>query len=137
MLALFAFAVLFAVTASAAQHTLTWSDNSTNEAGFTVERAPGLTPAASAFQPIANVGANVTTYVDAGLPNETGFTYRVCAYNAGGKSGYSNTVSGTTPPSAPAAPGAPSLDPGPAYVPPVPVVTLSPGESRLILAVQP
>lgn len=66
---------------------------------------------------------NATTYVDAGLPNSTAYSYRLAAFNAAGKSGYSNTASGTTPPPVPSAPGAPSLDSGPAYVPPV--VTVS------------
>jgi hypothetical protein len=109
--------------ASAAQFTLTWSDNSTNETGFTIERAPGLAPAPSAFVPIANVGANVTTYVDATLADSTAYSYRLCAFNAAGKSGYSNTASGTTKAPAPAAPGTPSLTPPPDYVPPVVNVT--------------
>ena len=137
LLCLLALACLFAAHATAAQFTLTWKDNSTNEAGFTIERAPGLDPAASEFVPVANVAANVTTYVDAGLPPETSFAYRLCAYNAAGKSGYSNTAAGTTPPPAPAAPGAPVLTSPPAYVPPVPTVTLQPGESALIVAASP
>jgi hypothetical protein len=106
----------------AAQFTLTWTDNSTNETGFTIERAPGLA-ATSGFLVLANVGANVTTYVDAALPTSAAFTYRLNAYNSAGKSGYSNTASGTTPPPVPAAPGAPALDPGAAYTPPVVQVT--------------
>jgi phage baseplate assembly protein gpV len=119
------FTVLFALAAlaaPAAQFTLTWSDNSTNETGFTIERAPGLA-ATSGFVAIANVPANTTTYVDAGLPNSTAYSYRLCAYNAAGKSGYSNTASGTTPPPVPAAPGAPTLTAPPDYVPPVVVVS--------------
>lgn len=117
-----ALCVLCGSTAFAAQFTLTWTDNSTNETGFTVERAPGLA-ATTGFVAIANVGANITSYVDAGLPNATAYSYRLCAFNVAGKSGYSNTASGTTPPPVPASPGAPTLDSGPVYEPPVVVIS--------------
>jgi hypothetical protein len=76
-----------------AQFTLTWTDNSTNEAGFRIERSVNGT----AFIEIATVGANVVTYVDAGLPNSTAYWYRLRAYNVAGNSGYSNVATGTTP----------------------------------------
>jgi hypothetical protein len=123
LLALFTLVFFFAgLAAQAAQFTLTWTDNSTNETGFTIERAPGLA-ATTGFVVIANVAANTTSYVDAGLPNSTAYSYRLCAYNAAGKSGYSNTASGTTPQPVPAAPGAPTLTAPPDYVPPVVVVS--------------
>lgn len=80
--------------ATAAQFTLTWSDNSTNESGFRIERASN----GSAFSEIASVGANVVSYVDTGLANATTYSYRVRAYNSAGFSAYSNTATGTTPP---------------------------------------
>ena len=94
----------------AAQFTLTWTDNSTNELGFRIERAPGLTGPDSDFAQIAEVGANVTSYVDAGLPNSTAYRYRLRAWNTAGNSGYSNTAAGTTPPPVPVEtpPNAPS-----------------------------
>jgi len=121
---------LWPAVLGAAQFTLSWSDNSTNEVGFTVERAPGLA-ATSGFAPITNITSSTAertstgtrTYVDAGLADATAYTYRVCAYNSAGKSGYSNTASGTTPPPVPAAPGAPTLTAPPDYVPPVVVVS--------------
>ncbi|MBE2215805.1 MAG: hypothetical protein IAE82_18165 [Opitutaceae bacterium] len=82
--------------ASAAQFTLTWSDNSTNETGFRIERAAGLS-ATSGFAEIATVGANTTSFVDAGLPNSAPYSYRLRAYNSAGNSGYSNVATGTTP----------------------------------------
>jgi hypothetical protein len=120
----------------AAQFTLTWTDNSTNETGFTVERAPGLN-ATTGWLVLNNVGANVTSYVDAGLPNETSYSYRLCAYNTAGKSGYSNTASGTTPPNLPSTPSAPALEGDAPYVPPAPnapVVTLQAGQSITVAA---
>lgn len=87
-------ALLFATSAPAAQFTLTWSDNSSNESGFRIERATG---SSGSFSQIATTGANVTRYVDSNLPASTLYRYRVRAYNSAGNSSYSNTVSGTTP----------------------------------------
>lgn len=97
---------LFALSLDAAQFTLTWTDNSNNETGFRIERAAGLN-ATQGFVEIATVGANVVSYVDAGLPNSAPYSYRLRAYNAAGNSAYSNTASGTTPPAPPAVPAAP------------------------------
>jgi hypothetical protein len=130
------FALYACVVLSAAQFTLTWTDNSTNETGFTIERAPGLN-ATTGWLVLNNVGANVTSYVDAGLPNDTSYSYRLCAYNVAGKSGYSNTASGTTPPLLPSAPSAPALEGDAPYVPPAPnapVVTLQAGQSITVAA---
>lgn len=70
--------------------TLSWTDNSTNEAGFAIQRSFNNGP----WIEIARVGANATTYVDAGLvPGE--YRYRLFAYNAAGNSGFSNVATGT------------------------------------------
>ena len=99
-----AFAVLIASTSvRAAQFTLTWADNSSNETGFRIERSTDGT----SFAEIATVGANVVSYVDAGLPNSTTYSYRLCAYNTAGNSAYSNVATGTTPP--PASNNAPTI----------------------------
>ena len=45
------------------------------------------------FTNIATVGANATAYSDAGLVTSTTYSYRVSAFNSGGTSVYSNTVS--------------------------------------------
>lgn len=84
----------YAALAQAAQFTLNWTDNSSNESGFRIERATG----SGAFAEIATVPAGVVTYVDAGLPNSTTYSYRVRAFNAAGNSGYSNVSTATTPP---------------------------------------
>lgn len=90
LLALFA----CATTVDAAQFTLTWADNSTNESGFRIERSTNGTT----YTEIATVGANVVSYVDSGLPNATTYWYRIRAYNSSGNSSYSNVATGTTPP---------------------------------------
>ena len=103
-------------TAFSTQINLAWTDNSTNETQFEIERTAGI-----GWSVIASVGVNVTSYTDwpcgnglaaaqatangAGVqvpsvvikppPGSTTYSYRVRAYNAGGYSGYSNTASAT------------------------------------------
>lgn len=73
------------------QINLSWADNSSNEAGFKLQRSPdGIN-----FTLIATLGANVTTYLDTGLTASTDYYYRVRSYNSGGSSAFSNTVKGT------------------------------------------
>ncbi len=83
------------------QIVISWTDNSTNETGFKIERKTG---AGGTYSQIATVGVNVTTYANTGLTENTTYYYRVKAFNAGGDSSYSNEVSATTPMSLPAAP---------------------------------
>ncbi len=85
-----------ALTAEATSTTsihLGWTDNATNETGFRVERC--ATPGCSSFAIVATLGANVSTYDDAGIASNTSFTYRVRAFN-NGQSGFSNTATATT-----------------------------------------
>ena len=92
--------LLTALTASAAQMTLTWQDNSTNETGFKIERSTS----GGNFVQIGTTGADITTYVDSGLADGVTYSYRVCAYNAAGSSAYTATATATTPSAANAAP---------------------------------
>jgi|GEM_PF-6808211 len=100
--------LLAALPACAADLVLTWTDNSTNEDGIIIERAPkpdsGSAPLAS-FAEVARVAKDIVTYTDRNLPPSTGYSYRVAAYNSAGKSAYSNVSSATTaaipPPVAP------------------------------------
>ena len=88
------FVLLWGSTADAASSlTITWQDNSTNEAGFNVERA---TSAAGPFNQIAAVGENVTSYVDSNLPEATNFCYRVNAFSSAGASPYTSVTCGFT-----------------------------------------
>jgi hypothetical protein len=93
---------LVATAVSSSQINLSWTDNSSNEDGFKIERLQG-----SVWTQVATVGANVTSWQDAGLTGNTTYTYRVRAYNSSGDSAYSNTASATTP-AAPTVPAAPS-----------------------------
>ncbi|PAW65870.1 MAG: hypothetical protein B9S34_09555 [Opitutia bacterium Tous-C1TDCM] len=86
--------MLAAATATAATVVIAWNDNSTNEAGFKIERADG----AGAFAEIGTVGPGVTTYTDSTIGSTSRYTFRVYAFNDGGNSGYSNSLE-ITPPS--------------------------------------
>ncbi|HLP59094.1 MAG TPA: trypsin-like peptidase domain-containing protein [Candidatus Deferrimicrobium sp.] len=95
---------LVATAASCSQINLSWSDNSTDETQFNIERGTdGVN-----FSQIATVGANVTNYSNTGLTASTTYYYRVRAYNNGGYSGYTNTANAATPVCPPAPPAAPS-----------------------------
>ena len=84
---------LTATAVSRSQINLAWNDNSSNESGFYIERAPS---GSSSFTQIGSVGANVKTYSNTGLAAGTTYQYRVRAYNGSGNSGYSNTASTAT-----------------------------------------
>ena len=101
--------VALATSAYAAQLTLTWQDNSTNETAFNIERAPAsgtpLVPS-GAFTALSFVGTNVTTYVDASVTETLAYCYRVNASNSNPlPSPYSNVACRVV---AATVPGAPS-----------------------------
>ena len=84
-------------TYSASQLNLSWTDTSSNENGFKIERAPDVAGSPGTFAQIDTVGANVTSYNNStGLSVETKYWYRVRAYNGIGDSAYTSNVSGTT-----------------------------------------
>jgi YVTN family beta-propeller protein len=85
-------ALLYANTASLSQINISWTDNSTDEVGFRIERRT----ADSAFLEITTVGANTTFYSDTGLLPYTTYYYRVRAYTLSENSPYSNQASATT-----------------------------------------
>lgn len=92
---------LSATTIAATSVSLQWTDDSSNESGFKIQRrAPGGT-----WADIASVGANVTTYTNTGLTNQTTYEYQVLATNRAGDSVPSDpltvTTSGTVEPPAP------------------------------------
>lgn len=78
----------------AADITLSWTDNSSNETGFLIERKTGT---GGTFAQIATVGANVKSYVNSGLAAATTFCYRIRAYNSAGFSPYTPEACKTTP----------------------------------------
>lgn len=66
---------------------LEWTDNSSNESGFKIERKVGQ----GAWQQSGAVSSNVTTYQDT-VAVQSAFQYRVQAYNGAADSTYSNTA---------------------------------------------
>lgn len=75
------------------QVTLTWSDNSSTETGFKIQRKDAAT---GSYVDIATTAANVAGYKDSTLKDGTVYYYRVAATNAAGDSAFSNEASGTT-----------------------------------------
>jgi carboxypeptidase T len=86
--------------ASQTQINLTWTDNSSNEDGFKIERSPNGT----LWTPVYTTTTNVAAHSDTGLTCGSSYYYRVRAYNAGGESDYSNVANAATVVCAPAAP---------------------------------
>ncbi len=75
--------------AQAAQVTLTYTDNSTNESGFKIERKL-LTDPVTAYVEIAAPAANVVSFVDSTILVGQVYCFRVKAFNASATSAYSN-----------------------------------------------
>ena len=96
--------LLVSVPAWAAQNILTWTDNSTNELSFNIERKAEACTGTLAFAPLASVGTNITTYTDSAVVEGVTYCYRVNASNTAGVSTYSNTASRTVPFTIPATP---------------------------------
>jgi hypothetical protein len=100
---------LVATPVSRIRINLTWTDNSTSETGFEIQRKSG----SGGFWRIATVGPNVTTFSDRDQVNTTSggllqrrvYSYRVRAIGDSRMSAWSNEASATTeflqPPAAP------------------------------------
>lgn len=81
---------------------LQWRDNSgETETGFEIYRDPGL---GLAFELIATVGKNVTSYQDRSVLGSHFYYYRVRAITSGQSSSFSNDAEISTPSPPPAAP---------------------------------
>src|SRR5262249_38084804 len=82
---------------SRSQINVLWTDNANNETGFTLERADagvGQGAPCGTFVTIQpSLPANTTGFNDTGLSANNWYCYRVRAFNGGGNSSWSNTVS--------------------------------------------
>jgi fibronectin type III domain protein len=87
---------LTATAVSSSRIDLTWTDNSSDEDGFQIERCTGA--GCTDFEHIATVPRDFPRYPDSGLSAGTSYSYRVRASNDDGTSPYSNIASATTPP---------------------------------------
>lgn len=75
------------------QVNLTWTDNSTNESGFKIDRKQ----TGGQYSNIATLNSDVTLYSDNGLTINETYTYRLYSFNTRGNSiTYSNEVTITT-----------------------------------------
>jgi hypothetical protein len=84
---------LVATMAATNRITLTWTDASSNESGFQIERS--LT-GVNGWTQIATAGANVTTYASIGLACGKAYFYRVRSTNSNGDSAFSNVATTLT-----------------------------------------
>jgi len=84
---------LNAVAASATRIELSWTDTTTNETAFLIERRLS----GGAFAQIAQVAANATAFQDTSVAPSTDYEYRVRASNQAGTSGYSTIAAARTP----------------------------------------
>lgn len=83
---------LMATAVAFNQINLAWSDTSTNEDGFRIERSTN----GVSFTQIAQVASNIVSYRNTGLfPGKT-YIYRVRAFNTAGNSNFSNVSNATT-----------------------------------------
>ena len=85
---------LSAAAVSSSRINLAWTDQSTDETGFQVERKTG---AGGTYAQIGTAAADATAYNDSGLAEGTAYFYRVRAVNGAGNSAYSNEANATTP----------------------------------------
>ncbi|WP_052263285.1 fibronectin type III domain-containing protein [Geobacter pickeringii] len=83
--------------------SLTWTDNATNETGFTLQRATDPTFPAGGITSFT-VGPNVTAFTDTTVTPKATYYYRLFAFNGGGPSAFSNMVMAVTPGQIPEAP---------------------------------
>jgi hypothetical protein len=78
---------LAALIISSSQINLSWTDNSSDESGFILERARTLNGGGlSNWDLVVTTGPNVTSYSDTGLLAQTVYHYRLRSFNANGES---------------------------------------------------
>jgi hypothetical protein len=80
-----------AATAGNQSVSLTWTDNSTNESGFKIQRSTDN----SSWSTIQTTAADATSYNDTGLTGFQIYYYRIAGTNAGGDSSYTSSVNAT------------------------------------------
>ena len=78
---------LHGLPVSTSEIRLDWTDNASNEDGFSIERKTGVS---GIYARIADVPVNTTNYLDASLSAGTEYFYRLQALNSVGASEYSN-----------------------------------------------
>ena len=82
-----------AVAGSGTSIDLSWTDNSANEAGFSIWRSPGAST--TNFVQIGTAFAGVQTYHDSAVTPGSQYSYQVRAFNSGGETPTAANVNGT------------------------------------------
>lgn len=83
---------LIAQAISQSRIDLAWDDNSSNEAGFKIERRP----INGSWAELANVSANTTSYSDTTVSSNSNYAYQVSATSSGSTSSPSNEAQSST-----------------------------------------
>jgi RHS repeat-associated protein len=91
---------LVATATSSSQINLSWTDNSSDETSFQIERS---TSESSGYSVVGTTSANASTYSSTGLQPGTRYYFRVSAVNGNGTSAFVQ-ANATTPDTTPAAP---------------------------------
>lgn len=103
---------LIATAFSPNEIRLAWTDNSSDETGFRLERSTdGIN-----WTEFAVTASNTTSYADTGLAASTSYLYRIRSYNSNGNSSYSNISSTKTGSTATSATGSFVIDTMPPVV---------------------
>lgn len=84
---------LVVTTVSGNRIDLSWTDNSSDESGFQIERS---ITSGTGYSIVHTTTSNEVTFSDNGLNSATQYFYRLKAINSGGGSSYTNEVSATT-----------------------------------------
>lgn len=82
---------LTATSVSGTSIQINWTDNANNETGYRIERS---TDGAN-FKLLNTIGANEKSYLSGKLTTGLKYYFRVCAFNDGGSSAYSNVANAT------------------------------------------
>lgn len=84
--------IVIAGRKSGLKMTLSWTDNSNNEDGFTIERSLDSLN----WVVIDSVAPNMVSFDDTTVLGSTTYYYRIAAFNSNGNSSYSNTSSASS-----------------------------------------
>ena len=71
-----------------------WTDNSSDETGFSIERSPSAT---GTFTQVGTATINATSHIDSGLTPATAYHYRLKATGSTGDSAYTAVATANTP----------------------------------------
>jgi hypothetical protein len=86
---------------------VSWTDTSSNESGFRIERNDG----SGSFSSLTSLPPNSTSFLDVSVQPKTAYSYRVRALNVSGESDPSSEIRITTPDLPPPPPESPKLPP--------------------------